>query len=230
MMMQGFKYSVASALAAVLLSVGAADVTAKFISPDPVPVDTTTAQNFNRYAYANNSPYKFTDPDGREIVALEPGQQETLAKLISQKSSKAFEFGNDGKLQQLDGMNPHGGKSKFYTTRLNEAISSDKKVFVVGMKEFKGIDMVDEGGITQSSPDGDAAVIVSGMAAKLDTMSAPVDPATVLAHELVGHAIPLVVGGGSGNAVKEDNIVRKQNGDPKRPAEPDHCSTCEQAP
>lgn len=29
-------------------------------------VDTTNAFNFNRYAYANNSPYKFTDPDGRQ--------------------------------------------------------------------------------------------------------------------------------------------------------------------
>ncbi len=36
-----------------------------FMSPDPMAVDTTSAFNFNRYAYANNSPYKFTDPDGR---------------------------------------------------------------------------------------------------------------------------------------------------------------------
>ena len=36
-----------------------------FYSPDPMAVDTTSAFNFNRYAYANNSPYKFTDPDGR---------------------------------------------------------------------------------------------------------------------------------------------------------------------
>ncbi len=32
---------------------------------DPAAVDTNTGTNFNRYAYANNSPYKFTDPDGR---------------------------------------------------------------------------------------------------------------------------------------------------------------------
>jgi hypothetical protein len=203
---------------------------AAYAGTDPAAVDTTTGANFNRYAYGNNSPYKFTDPDGREVVALEPGQQAELAKLISQKSSKAFGFGGDGKLSQLDGKNPHGGQSKYYTSRLNEAIASDKKVYVAGMKEFKGIDMVDEGGITQSGPNGDAAVIVSGVDATLETMSAPVSAANVLAHELVGHAIPLVVGGGSGNAVKEDNIVRKQNGDPKRPAEPDHCSTCEQMP
>ena len=36
-----------------------------FYSPDPMAVDTHSAINFNRYAYANNSPYRFVDPDGR---------------------------------------------------------------------------------------------------------------------------------------------------------------------
>ena len=46
-----------------------------FMSPDPMAVDTTSAFNFNRYAYANNSPYKFTDPDGRKIrLTGDPGQ------------------------------------------------------------------------------------------------------------------------------------------------------------
>jgi RHS repeat-associated protein len=39
-----------------------------FYSPDPMAVDTTSAFNFNRYAYANNSPYRFKDPDGRNGV------------------------------------------------------------------------------------------------------------------------------------------------------------------
>ena len=201
-----------------------------FYSPDPMAVDTTSAFNFNRYAYANNSPYKFTDPDGREVIAPNAVQRQTLASLISRKSSSAFSFGDDGKLKQAEGDNGSGGKSEYYASRLNEAIASERKIYVVGMKEYKGIDVVNEGGITQASPDGDAAVIVSALPVNLETMSDPVDPANVLAHELVGHAIPHAVGGGSGNAVKEDNIVREQNGDPPRPAEPDHCSTCEHMP
>jgi hypothetical protein len=39
---------------------------ARFISADPDPVSTNTAVNFNRYAYANNSPYAKYDPSGRE--------------------------------------------------------------------------------------------------------------------------------------------------------------------
>ncbi|MBA3486035.1 MAG: RHS repeat-associated core domain-containing protein, partial [Lysobacter sp.] len=37
----------------------------RFLSVDPVTADGNTGANFNRYWYANNNPYKFTDPDGR---------------------------------------------------------------------------------------------------------------------------------------------------------------------
>lgn len=37
----------------------------RFLSVDPVNANSGTGANFNRYWYANNSPYKFTDPDGR---------------------------------------------------------------------------------------------------------------------------------------------------------------------
>jgi RHS repeat-associated protein len=37
----------------------------RFLSVDPIAVDTKLAGNFGRYDYANNNPYKFIDPDGR---------------------------------------------------------------------------------------------------------------------------------------------------------------------
>jgi len=40
-------------------------VALRFLSPDPVYVDSGTGGNFNRYWYANNNPYTYTDPDGR---------------------------------------------------------------------------------------------------------------------------------------------------------------------
>ena len=42
-------------------------MTGRFLSVDPMAVDTTKAFNFNRYNYAADNPYKFTDPDGRTI-------------------------------------------------------------------------------------------------------------------------------------------------------------------
>lgn len=38
---------------------------ARWLSVDPVEANANSGQNFNRYYYANNNPYKFTDPDGR---------------------------------------------------------------------------------------------------------------------------------------------------------------------
>ncbi|HET6914442.1 MAG TPA: RHS repeat-associated core domain-containing protein [Rhodanobacteraceae bacterium] len=42
-------------------------VIGRMISVDPMDVDTTTGANFNRYWYANDNPYRFTDPDGRQV-------------------------------------------------------------------------------------------------------------------------------------------------------------------
>ncbi|WP_426212699.1 RHS repeat-associated core domain-containing protein, partial [Massilia sp. TWP1-3-3] len=41
-----------------------------FLSIDPVTTDANTGGSFNRYAYAENNPYKYIDPDGRD--AKEP--------------------------------------------------------------------------------------------------------------------------------------------------------------
>ena len=37
---------------------------ARFISPDPLAARTSDGRNFNRYRYANNNPFKFSDPTG----------------------------------------------------------------------------------------------------------------------------------------------------------------------
>lgn len=43
-----------------------------FISVDPVTADGGDSRHFNRYAYAYNNPFRFTDPDGRCPVCPAP--------------------------------------------------------------------------------------------------------------------------------------------------------------
>lgn len=38
---------------------------ARFVSVDPIQANPSNGQNFNRYYYENNNPYRFIDPDGR---------------------------------------------------------------------------------------------------------------------------------------------------------------------
>ncbi|NEV63490.1 hypothetical protein G3446_16615 [Thiorhodococcus minor] len=40
----------------------------RFLSLDPVGFDEANLQSFNKYAYANNNPYRFVDPDGANAV------------------------------------------------------------------------------------------------------------------------------------------------------------------
>jgi hypothetical protein len=43
-------------------------VAGRFLSVDPVVTDAGTGRSFNRFKYANNSPYSFSDLDGRDEV------------------------------------------------------------------------------------------------------------------------------------------------------------------
>jgi RHS repeat-associated protein len=45
-------------------------VTGRFISKDPVGFDEANVHSFNRYAYANNNPYRYRDPDGTTTAPL----------------------------------------------------------------------------------------------------------------------------------------------------------------
>ena len=41
-------------------------IAGRFMSLDPVTTDANTGKSFGRYHYANNNPFRFNDPDGRE--------------------------------------------------------------------------------------------------------------------------------------------------------------------
>jgi uncharacterized protein RhaS with RHS repeats len=45
-------------------------IAGRFLSVDPVVTDWDSGSSFNRYVYAQNNPYRYTDPDGRQATAL----------------------------------------------------------------------------------------------------------------------------------------------------------------
>ncbi len=64
----------------------------RFLSVDPVAAR-EGGDNFNRYAYAFNNPYKFTDPDGRDgACANSPGAcgMRPLTRAESQRRDEAY--------------------------------------------------------------------------------------------------------------------------------------------
>jgi RHS repeat-associated protein len=68
-------------------------VAGRFLSIDPVVTDANIGGSFNRYAYANNSPYKYVDPDGRNAIAIGMASVAVLAigayKYITDPRAKA---------------------------------------------------------------------------------------------------------------------------------------------
>jgi len=58
----------------------------RFMGIDPVGVDPANMHSFNRYAYANNNPYKYVDPDGRAVF-LAP----VVVFLAKELAGEAFE-------------------------------------------------------------------------------------------------------------------------------------------
>ena len=44
-------------------------VVGRFVSMDPIGFDEKNLHSFNRYAYANNNPYRYNDPDGKDYCS-----------------------------------------------------------------------------------------------------------------------------------------------------------------
>jgi RHS repeat-associated protein len=73
-------------------------VAGRFLSVDPITTDADTGGGFNRYSYANNSPYRYIDPDGRDPVSvlaraakLTVALGEDIGKLIARRSWRKSE-------------------------------------------------------------------------------------------------------------------------------------------
>jgi hypothetical protein len=60
-------------------------IAGRFLSIDPMTVNTNKGENFNGFVYGANNPYKYVDPDGRDIkiVGTEDYRKTVLADLAT---------------------------------------------------------------------------------------------------------------------------------------------------
>lgn len=96
-------------------------ISSRFLSIDPVPVDINSGHNYNRYWYANNAPYRFTDPDGRKARAADPcGWCDTF---VAGDDGGGGERNASAEKKSLEGA-PKGAAASDSTTRINNAIEA----------------------------------------------------------------------------------------------------------
>lgn len=70
----------------------------RFMGVDPAAVDPENIYSFNRYAYANNNPYKFVDPDGRLATFINANRRGTplrQATAVGEVSNAAMELAGE---------------------------------------------------------------------------------------------------------------------------------------
>lgn len=60
----------------------------RFLSVDPVETDPSTGSAFNRFAYANNNPYLYTDPDGQVPNKRQAGTVQQFGKVMRDSPSR----------------------------------------------------------------------------------------------------------------------------------------------
>jgi RHS repeat-associated protein len=160
------------------------------------------------------------------------------------RSRKGYDGGyRGGKI----GMNTIGGGRSYYEARLDAAIASDDTITlsvsstatieVMGKPLELDVDGNGHGALTTKTADGYATTLSgsdytgvrdgNGEFYYKDPSGNPIQygPAEILMHELLGHSIPGVAGGDTGNAVANENKARAQLGLPLRASEPHHGET-----
>lgn len=201
---------------------------------DPMGFNSGNIQTFNRYAYANNNPYLYVDPNGLDIVSANAVNNAHLIRYINSRARGLFSFNAKNQLQ-VDRLTGKTGYSEYYRDRLIAAIKHTDSITLDISRTYTDpagnvldVDKKFGGGVTiGSKKGGDQRVIISGTPniGVKDTMGNPLSstPADILGHELLEHAIERMTGVDSGKGVKNENKMRAQiKGGQQRKAEPGH--------
>jgi RHS repeat-associated protein len=84
-------------------------VALRFLSPDPVDVSASDGGNFNRYWYANNNPYRYRDPDGRQTSCPDMECNRERQRQRDRQRDAPFTGGRVGRTQDSEPQIPLAG-------------------------------------------------------------------------------------------------------------------------
>ena len=205
-----------------------------FLSLDPVTAYEQPVGQFNRYRYANGNPYKFTDPDGRDMN-VPPASRQAVSGYVAKNASGSFEISDNGKMKMTSRDGGQGQRSDYLRDKLSGVIDSSRTMHVQVLSVYVNpvtfvpvdVDSMAGGGLTQVLPNGDVNVVISGNSnnsLRTESGGALIDgPAEVFAHEVVAHAAPAILGSDTGNGVMNENkFQREVSGLDQRAPEPNH--------
>lgn len=164
---------------------------ARFLSVDPVKTDQRDGANFNRYWYANNNPYLYTDPDGRAPKGCGDGSCEGV--MIS--GPLEFRKGVRANLEAVRAADPENARriSTLEGSRFaHRIVPHSREPEAGGRPANRSNGGPDEHGNIQ--PDGSRGPGVGSVTAydPNQTVSGGIEgsgtPASIIAHEVAGHA------------------------------------------
>ena len=185
------------------------------------------------YAYCGNNPVMSIDPDGKKIYIPNKFQSVVL-QMINTYSKTQYKVDAKGFMciDKDAGINEKG--ATHYSERLSATIFAESMLTIeVGDKYTAKYGKVSRtydvnkmgGGLTDKTIKTNVKTIVSDKGHIVhDTQGNEIKKtaAEVLIHEIVGHAAPSIVGTETGNAVKNENIVRRELFLPEREDEENH--------